>query len=66
MIHARHNQLGMNRKNINIGEYGPGMPLNHWSNLEEHWTIDAGRAAGDITENQIREEHGLSKREGHG
>ncbi|MFT5890613.1 MAG: hypothetical protein ACI9Y7_000706 [Dokdonia sp.] len=66
MIHARHNQLGMNRKDINKGLYGTGTPLSHWSNKEEHWTIDQGSAHGDITENQIREEHGISIREGHG
>lgn len=65
MVHTRHNQLGMNRKDISAGNYVGGQPLNHWGNMEEHYTIDTGHANGDVTENSIRAEHGLNRREGH-
>ncbi len=65
MVHTRHNQLGMNRKDISPGNYAMGQPLDHWGNMEEHYTIDTGQANGDVTENSIRSEHGLNRREGH-
>jgi hypothetical protein len=57
MIHARHNQLGRNRRNV--AATAPAK----YSNREEEETIATG--AG-ITENQLRAEHGLEGRVGHG
>lgn len=55
MIHARHNQLGRNRRNLaatNAAKY---------SNREEEQTIATGSG---VTENQLRAEHGLDARVG--
>jgi hypothetical protein len=57
MIHARHNQLGHNRRNLAASD------PSKYSNREEEETIATG--AG-ITENQLRAEHGLDARVGHG
>jgi hypothetical protein len=57
MIHARHNQLGRNRRNLAASD------PSKYSNREEEETIATG--AG-ITENQLRAEHGLDARVGHG
>jgi hypothetical protein len=57
MIHARHNQLGRNRRGLAAADAGK------YSNREEEETIATG---GGITENQLRAEHGLDARVGHG
>ncbi|HEX3758667.1 MAG TPA: DUF4157 domain-containing protein [Kofleriaceae bacterium] len=57
MIHARHNQLGRNRRNLAATDPAK------YSNREEEETIATG---GGITENQLRAEHGLDARVGHG
>jgi hypothetical protein len=54
MVHARHNQLGINRSNQAAAD--------KWGNREEEETITTG--AG-ITENKLRAEHGLEARDGH-
>jgi hypothetical protein len=56
MIHARHNQLGRNRRNLTAAD------ATKYGNREEEETIATG--AG-ITENQLRSEHGLEARVGH-
>jgi hypothetical protein len=57
MIHAQHNQQGRNRRQL--AATAPAK----YSNREEEETIATG--AG-ITENQLRGEHGLEARVGHG
>jgi hypothetical protein len=57
MIHARHNQLGHNRRSLAAA--APGQ----YSNREEEETIATGAGT---TENQLRTEHGLDARVGHG
>ena len=57
MIHARHNQLGRNRRGLAATDPAK------YSNREEEETIATG---GGITENQLRAEHGLDARVGHG
>lgn len=57
MIHARHNQLGHNRRGL------AATAPDDYSNREEEETIDTGTG---ITENKLREEHGLDARYGHG
>jgi hypothetical protein len=54
LIHARHNQAGENRTYVNAENQGYG-------NREEELTI----VAGDLTENEIRREHGVPLRHGH-
>lgn len=56
MIHARHNQLGRNRRGLAATDPAK------YPNREEEATIATG--AG-ITENQLRAEHGLDARAGH-
>lgn len=56
MIHARHNQLGRNRRSLAASDPAK------YGNREEEETIATG--AG-ITENQLRAEHGLDARVGH-
>ncbi|MGG8497003.1 hypothetical protein ACQY1Q_11330 [Tenacibaculum sp. TC6] len=65
LIHTRHNQLGMNYRNLDKANYSGGMPNAIWSNAEEHTTIDLGVPRVNITENSLRAEHGLSERYGH-
>jgi hypothetical protein len=57
LIHARHNQAGRNLRQLH-----PTTDAS-FGNREEEQTIDTG----DLTENMLREEHGLKgKRFGHG
>lgn len=55
-IHARHNQIGRNRRNLTAAD------PTKYGNREEEETIATG--AG-ITENELRAEHGLDARVGH-
>lgn len=57
MIHAQHNQLGHNRRNVAASNPAK------YSNREEEETIATGAGT---TENQLRAEHGLEARIGHG
>lgn len=66
LIHTRHNQLGMNHRKLDGADYVEGKPQAIWSNAEEHATIDLGVPGANVTENSLRDEHGLSKRIGHG
>ena len=55
LIHAKHNAEGRNRRNLAATD-------SDYSNREEEETI----ATGDLTENDLRTEHGLTLRQGHG
>jgi hypothetical protein len=55
LIHAKHNAEGRNRRNL-------AATNSDYSNREEEETI----ATGDMTENDLRTEHGLTLRNGHG
>lgn|GEM_PF-1562338 len=54
LIHARHNQAGLNQRNSKPKDAAFG-------NREEEMTI----ADGDLTENGLRSEHGIELRHGH-
>jgi Effector protein len=61
LIHAQHNEAGRNRRNLPASS-------NAYSNKEEEETIATGAPSftNPITENSLRDEHGLPKRHGHG
>jgi len=63
LIHALHNRQGNDRTGVDSDNYRVA-PLAHWDNREEHHTIDSDDAEA-ITENQLRAEHGLTKRKWH-
>jgi hypothetical protein len=60
LIHALHFRNAQDRTAEQFEEYHGGI----WTNREEHQTI-AGLNFGDLSENLLRGEHGLTARHGH-
>jgi NleD-like pathogen effector protein (putative zinc metallopeptidase) len=61
LVHALHNLRGTNLNKAPMSDADKGI----WSNPEERQTIEP-RGEGVISENQLRQEHGLPLRHGHG
>jgi len=64
LIHALHNKQGTKDIATDSERYEYGGDLAKWGNREEHQTIAKGVGA-ELSENELREDHGITFREGH-
>ena len=65
LVHALHSRNETGDVTTDSARYEHGHDLAHWSNREEHITIDESRH-GEVTENMLRGEHDITGRHGHG